>query len=129
MIELEIEQAIIDLISPICDVTANVPSPKQLDNLPLVVINMTDGVCSQSMMGNSNLIDVDGSFVVDVLTFVKQDTFDYSKQIVEAINNAKIKFKLQLTGFKNSIDTTGQKPIYVRELTYSAKFRENYATV
>ena len=132
MIELEIEQLLVLTVDTALDntveVISGVPSPKQIDNLPLVVINFSSGVCDVPQMGNRLLVDITGTVMIDVLSLNKELTFTLSSEVQKALT-AKLGgiYRLTLSSFKNQIDTNGAKPIYARELTYTVKFLEDYS--
>lgn len=130
MIEQTLEKTLITLIK--AEVTASVkvidivPNPETIGEAPFVIVNIADGSCQKEAMGDGLSYRVDGNVNIDIITLDKDSRYSVMQNVMTAISKIQQPYRITLTSFKNSVDTTGHKPIYVKENVFSMMYKENY---
>ena len=130
MIEQDIEGCIVDAITNKVIGLAKVvdvdPSPEDLKNVPLVVVNIESGNCEPFSMGDKVNYRVDATLTVDIICHNKTERYEVQNAVIGAINEVSNVYKITLYRFANMVNREMQKPLFIRQSTFNIKYKEVY---
>jgi hypothetical protein len=107
-------------------VTEVLPNKEVHESIPLIVLNIQNGNCKRERMGDHLNIAVEATLTIDMVTYSKADTYALADIVHTVVTDTLGTYKVSLGSFNNTVDISGQKPLYIREASYEMSFQEQY---